>query len=85
MTLTSLSYDKNISFTKAKITEPSVHFQEIGWYDDHKNAIGVLLTRLATDASQIKGVCLFLFLRFAYKYELLCWQGTMKLFWKTSW
>ncbi|CAM2105500.1 unnamed protein product [Caretta caretta] len=29
--------------------------QEIGWYDDHKNAIGVLLTRLATDASQIKG------------------------------
>ncbi|XP_065254501.1 ATP-dependent translocase ABCB1-like [Emys orbicularis] len=29
--------------------------QEIGWYDDHKNAIGVLLTRLATDASQVKG------------------------------
>ncbi|XP_067418187.1 ATP-dependent translocase ABCB1-like [Emydura macquarii macquarii] len=29
--------------------------QEIGWYDDHKNAVGVLLTRLATDASQIKG------------------------------
>uniref|UniRef100_A0A8C8RQA6 ABC-type xenobiotic transporter n=1 Tax=Pelusios castaneus TaxID=367368 RepID=A0A8C8RQA6_9SAUR len=28
--------------------------QEIGWYDDHKNAIGVLLIRLATDASQIK-------------------------------
>uniref|UniRef100_A0A452HTC1 ATP binding cassette subfamily B member 5 n=1 Tax=Gopherus agassizii TaxID=38772 RepID=A0A452HTC1_9SAUR len=38
--------------------------QEIGWYDDHKNAIGVLLTRLATDASQVKGICLFLFLRF---------------------
>uniref|UniRef100_A0A8C4WQJ6 ABC-type xenobiotic transporter n=1 Tax=Gopherus evgoodei TaxID=1825980 RepID=A0A8C4WQJ6_9SAUR len=31
--------------------------QEIGWYDDHKNAIGVLLTRLATDASQVKGIC----------------------------
>ncbi|XP_068791160.1 ATP-binding cassette sub-family B member 5 isoform X1 [Struthio camelus] len=29
--------------------------QEIGWYDDQKNAIGVLLTRLATDASQVKG------------------------------
>uniref|UniRef100_A0A8C0G035 p-glycoprotein n=1 Tax=Chelonoidis abingdonii TaxID=106734 RepID=A0A8C0G035_CHEAB len=28
---------------------------EIVWYDDHKNAIGVLLTRLATDASQVKG------------------------------
>ncbi|XP_065439371.1 ATP-dependent translocase ABCB1-like isoform X4 [Chrysemys picta bellii] len=30
--------------------------QEIGWYDDPKNTIGVLLTRLATDASQVKGI-----------------------------
>ncbi|XP_062979735.1 ATP-dependent translocase ABCB1-like isoform X1 [Elgaria multicarinata webbii] len=29
--------------------------QEIGWFDDHRNGIGVLLTRLATDASQVKG------------------------------
>ncbi|XP_010147784.1 PREDICTED: multidrug resistance protein 1-like [Eurypyga helias] len=29
--------------------------QEVGWYDDRKNAVGVLLTRLATDASQVKG------------------------------
>uniref|UniRef100_A0A672TWY6 ABC-type xenobiotic transporter n=1 Tax=Strigops habroptila TaxID=2489341 RepID=A0A672TWY6_STRHB len=29
--------------------------QEIGWYDDQKNAVGVLLTWLATDASQVKG------------------------------
>ncbi|NXK27152.1 MDR1 protein, partial [Arenaria interpres] len=29
--------------------------QEVGWYDDQKNAVGVLLTRLATDASQVKG------------------------------
>uniref|UniRef100_A0A8D2Q923 Uncharacterized protein n=1 Tax=Varanus komodoensis TaxID=61221 RepID=A0A8D2Q923_VARKO len=29
--------------------------QEIGWFDDHNNGIGVLLTRLATDASQVKG------------------------------
>ncbi|PKU39490.1 multidrug resistance protein 1-like [Limosa lapponica baueri] len=28
---------------------------EVGWYDDQKNAVGVLLTRLATDASQVKG------------------------------
>uniref|UniRef100_A0A803TPG3 ABC-type xenobiotic transporter n=1 Tax=Anolis carolinensis TaxID=28377 RepID=A0A803TPG3_ANOCA len=28
---------------------------EIGWFDDHNNGIGVLLTRLATDASQVKG------------------------------
>ncbi|NXU57527.1 MDR1 protein, partial [Turnix velox] len=29
--------------------------QEIGWYDDQRNAVGILLTRLATDASQVKG------------------------------
>ncbi|XP_063158096.1 ATP-binding cassette sub-family B member 5 [Candoia aspera] len=29
--------------------------QEIGWFDDHNNGIGVLLTRLSTDASQVKG------------------------------
>ncbi|KAM4688620.1 ATP-dependent translocase ABCB1-like [Discoglossus pictus] len=29
--------------------------QDIGFFDDHKNAVGVLLTRLATDASQVKG------------------------------
>ncbi|XP_061853387.1 ATP-binding cassette sub-family B member 5 [Colius striatus] len=29
--------------------------QDIGWYDDQKNSVGVLLTRLATDASQVKG------------------------------
>ncbi|XP_032895258.1 ATP-binding cassette sub-family B member 5 [Amblyraja radiata] len=29
--------------------------QEIGWFDDQKNNVGVLLTRLATDASQVKG------------------------------
>ncbi|XP_069502709.1 ATP-dependent translocase ABCB1-like [Ambystoma mexicanum] len=29
--------------------------QEIGWFDDHRNAVGVLITRLATDASQAKG------------------------------
>uniref|UniRef100_A0A4W5N3H7 ATP-binding cassette sub-family B member 5 n=1 Tax=Hucho hucho TaxID=62062 RepID=A0A4W5N3H7_9TELE len=30
--------------------------QEIGWFDDHNNAVGVLTTRLATDASLVKGV-----------------------------
>ncbi|MBN3283765.1 MDR1 protein, partial [Polyodon spathula] len=29
--------------------------QEIGWFDDNKNATGVLTTRLATDASLVKG------------------------------
>uniref|UniRef100_A0A8K9X7B4 ABC-type xenobiotic transporter n=1 Tax=Oncorhynchus mykiss TaxID=8022 RepID=A0A8K9X7B4_ONCMY len=30
--------------------------QEIGWFDDNNNAVGVLTTRLATDASLVKGV-----------------------------
>uniref|UniRef100_A0A674AXT6 ABC-type xenobiotic transporter n=1 Tax=Salmo trutta TaxID=8032 RepID=A0A674AXT6_SALTR len=29
--------------------------QEIGWFDDNNNAVGVLTTRLATDASLVKG------------------------------
>uniref|UniRef100_A0A8D2LWC6 ABC-type xenobiotic transporter n=1 Tax=Varanus komodoensis TaxID=61221 RepID=A0A8D2LWC6_VARKO len=29
--------------------------QDIGWFDDPKNGTGILLTRLATDASQVKG------------------------------
>ncbi|XP_043920640.1 ATP-dependent translocase ABCB1-like [Protopterus annectens] len=29
--------------------------QEIGFFDDHQNAVGVLTTRLATDASQVQG------------------------------
>uniref|UniRef100_A0AAR2LY53 ATP-binding cassette sub-family B member 5 n=1 Tax=Pygocentrus nattereri TaxID=42514 RepID=A0AAR2LY53_PYGNA len=29
--------------------------QEIGWFDDHNNAVGVLTTKLATDASLVKG------------------------------
>ncbi|KAG8139075.1 hypothetical protein E2320_001848, partial [Naja naja] len=39
--------------------------QEIGWFDDHNNGIGVLLTRLSTDASQVKGVW-FLLIVFIY-------------------
>uniref|UniRef100_A0A4W4FZ14 ATP-binding cassette sub-family B member 5 n=1 Tax=Electrophorus electricus TaxID=8005 RepID=A0A4W4FZ14_ELEEL len=30
--------------------------QDIGWFDDHNNAVGVLTTKLATDASLVKGV-----------------------------
>ncbi|XP_049336164.1 ATP-dependent translocase ABCB1 isoform X7 [Astyanax mexicanus] len=29
--------------------------QDISWFDDHKNAVGVLTTKLATDASLVKG------------------------------
>ncbi|CAL1526271.1 unnamed protein product [Lymnaea stagnalis] len=30
--------------------------QDIGWFDDHKNSVGALTTRLATDASLVQGV-----------------------------
>ncbi|XP_048881308.1 ATP-dependent translocase ABCB1 isoform X2 [Brienomyrus brachyistius] len=30
--------------------------QEIGWFDDSRNAVGVLTTKLATDTSLVKGV-----------------------------
>ncbi|XP_075683763.1 ATP-dependent translocase ABCB1-like [Rhinoderma darwinii] len=33
----------------------SILRQEIGWFDDSKNSMGALTTRLATDASQVQG------------------------------
>ena len=30
--------------------------QEIGWFDDRRNSTGALTTRLAVDASEVKGV-----------------------------
>ncbi|XP_077454038.1 ATP-dependent translocase ABCB1-like [Stigmatopora argus] len=30
--------------------------QDLGWFDNHKNSIGALTTRLATDAAQVQGV-----------------------------
>ncbi|XP_054636998.1 ATP-dependent translocase ABCB1-like isoform X1 [Dunckerocampus dactyliophorus] len=29
--------------------------QDVGWFDDHKNSVGALTTRLATDAAQVQG------------------------------
>ena len=34
--------------------------QEIGWFDSNKNSTGALATRLAVDASEVKGVSLVL-------------------------
>ncbi|XP_051921766.1 ATP-binding cassette, sub-family B (MDR/TAP), member 4 isoform X13 [Hippocampus zosterae] len=30
--------------------------QDLGWFDDHKNSVGTLTTRLASDAAQVQGV-----------------------------
>ena len=32
----------------------------MSWFDDSKNTTGALTTRLASDAAQVKGVCLLL-------------------------
>lgn len=32
--------------------------QDLGWFDDSKNSVGALTTRLATDAAQVQGVSL---------------------------
>jgi hypothetical protein len=31
--------------------------QEIAWFDQKANSTGALATRLASDASEVKGVC----------------------------
>ncbi|XP_029444907.1 multidrug resistance protein 1A-like [Rhinatrema bivittatum] len=46
---------ENLTMRLRSLSFKALLQQEIGWFDDHKNAVGVLLTRLATDASQIKG------------------------------
>ena len=33
--------------------------QEMSWYDKRSNSTGALTTRLAVDASEVKGVCIF--------------------------
>lgn len=35
-----------------------VYLQDLGWFDNHKNSVGALTTRLATDAAQVQGVSL---------------------------
>ncbi|KAH9508579.1 ATP-dependent translocase ABCB1 [Bulinus truncatus] len=38
------------------LTFRSMLKQDIGWFDDHKNSVGALTTRLASDASLVQGV-----------------------------
>ncbi|XP_068092086.1 ATP-dependent translocase ABCB1-like isoform X2 [Hyperolius riggenbachi] len=46
---------ENLTMRVRSLSFKALLGQEMGYFDDHKNAVGVLLTRLATDASQIKG------------------------------
>lgn len=36
-------------------------FQDLGWYDNSKNSVGALTTRLATDTAQVQGVSFYSF------------------------
>ncbi|OCT75763.1 hypothetical protein XELAEV_18030950mg [Xenopus laevis] len=46
---------ENLTMRLRSLSFKALLGQDIGFFDDHRNAVGVLLTRLATDASQIKG------------------------------
>ncbi|KAG8435252.1 hypothetical protein GDO86_013268 [Hymenochirus boettgeri] len=46
---------ENLTMRLRSLSFKALLRQEIGYFDDHSNAVGVLLTRLATDASQVKG------------------------------
>ncbi|KAM5141520.1 ATP-dependent translocase ABCB1-like isoform 1-T3 [Mantella aurantiaca] len=46
---------ENLTLRLRSLSFKALLRQEIGFFDDHANAVGVLLTRLATDASQVKG------------------------------
>ncbi|XP_068114235.1 ATP-dependent translocase ABCB1-like [Hyperolius riggenbachi] len=46
---------ENLTMRLRSLSFKALLRQEIGYFDDHANAVGVLLTRLATDASQVKG------------------------------
>ncbi|XP_051872898.1 ATP-dependent translocase ABCB1 [Pristis pectinata] len=46
---------ENLTMRLRGLSFKAILQQEIGWFDDQKNAVGVLTTRLATDASQVKG------------------------------
>ncbi|PIO38047.1 hypothetical protein AB205_0072970, partial [Aquarana catesbeiana] len=47
---------ENLTLRLRSLSFKALLRQEIGFFDDHANAVGVLLTRLATDASQVKGM-----------------------------
>ncbi|XP_075422827.1 ATP-dependent translocase ABCB1-like isoform X2 [Ascaphus truei] len=46
---------ENLTMRLRSLSFKALLRQDIGFFDDHANAVGVLLTRLATDASQVKG------------------------------
>ena len=41
----------------AILNEFIYYTQNIAWFDDHTHSTGALTTRLAVDASEVKGVC----------------------------
>ena len=47
----------NLTMRLRQLTFSAMLRQEIGWYDDKKNQVGALTSRLATEASLVRQVC----------------------------
>ena len=48
---------ENLTMRLRQLTFSAMLRQEIGWYDDKKNQVGALTSRLATEASLVRQVC----------------------------
>ncbi|CAN2389827.1 Multidrug resistance protein, partial [Pristimantis euphronides] len=48
--------EENLTMRLRSLSFKAMLRQDMAYFDDHKNAVGVLLTRLATDTSQVKEV-----------------------------
>ena len=48
---------ENLTLRLRQLTFSAMLRQEIGWYDDKKNQVGALTSRLATEASLVRQVC----------------------------
>ena len=49
---------ENLTMRLRQLTFSAMLRQEIGWYDDKKNQVGALTSRLATEASLVRQVCI---------------------------
>ena len=53
------------------ISPDTLCLQEIGWFDEKENQVGTLTSRLANDASRVKGVSLKYLKGYAFGLDIL--------------
>ena len=64
---------ENLTLRLRQMSFAAMLRQEIGWFDDKKNQVGALTSRLATDASLVRQVdvnCTFVILIYLYIYPI---------------